>query len=191
MRNAINKIFIGLLFIVIDLNMNNIDIMPNFIGAIFIIVGLNSLKHLDDEKKYFSKAKSRAWNFLIVCILNIIILNNYVDFSEDYPVFNLIFAVVTISINIMIYYNLIKGIVTYIVTDYNSELNEKFRRILNLFLIVGSGQIIVVSLALNVNNSVWLFIFAITVTLVALGTEISFLRAINKLKNYCLNLSNE
>lgn len=56
---------------------------------------------------------------------------------------------------------------------------------------MGSGQIIVVSLALNVNNSVWLFIFAITVTLVALGTEISFLRAINKLKNYCLNLSNE
>ncbi len=189
MKNAINKIFIGLLFIIIDLNMNNIDIMPNFIGAIFIIVGLNSLKYLDDEKKYFSKAKSRAWNFLIVCILNIIIFNNYVDFSEDYPVLNLIFAVVTISINIMIYYNLIKGIVTYIVADYNSELNEKFRRILNLFLIVGSGQIIVVSLALNINNSVWLFIFAITVTLVALGTEISFLRAINKLKNYCLNLS--
>ena len=87
MKNAINKIFIGLLFIIIDLNMNNIDIMPNFIGAIFIIVGLNSLKYLDDEKKYFSKAKSRTWNFLIVCILNMIIFNNYVDFSENYTNF--------------------------------------------------------------------------------------------------------
>lgn len=188
MRNRLNKIFIGLLFLLVNININGIDIIPDLIGLGIIIINLSSLVYLEDESKYFTKAKSGAIALLLLNLISMITFLQGEEFTINYPLLSLGFMVSNIIIMMMFYYNLIKGIVSYIVTDSEAELNKKFKKILDVFLIVGAVEISLVSFAFNfdyiagVSNMIVMLMVGYTTAI------IYFLRLMYKLGDYCLDL---
>lgn len=70
--NGLNNIFWGFILIFLDFNINNFDILPDFLGFIIILVGISKLASLSI---YFVKAKLFAVISLILSIVNLFQVN--------------------------------------------------------------------------------------------------------------------
>ncbi len=67
MSNGYRLIFWGLLFILIDLRLGPLDILPDFIGYIFI---LNGIKSLSARETLFEKARPLAMLLIVLAFPN-------------------------------------------------------------------------------------------------------------------------
>lgn len=73
-ESGYNKLFWGIIFIIFNINIGPINIMPNFIGYLFILSGINILIH---QNEYYERAKVPA------VILAITTIRDLINFSDN------------------------------------------------------------------------------------------------------------
>lgn len=108
--SAYNKLFWGMMFIIFDINLGAINILPNFIGYMFIYAGLNVLS---TQHKIYEKGKIPAIILIVFTLKDIwhydrsnILLGQFHNLGLITMVIN---AVVTV-INLYLIYIICKGI---------------------------------------------------------------------------------
>lgn len=109
-ESGYNKIFIGMLFIIFDLNLGLINILPDFIGYMFIYAGLSILT---PQNRIFQKGKMTALILVILTIKNIIYYPNNNLLAGEVRDVRLIPMIIDSSvavINLYLIYIISKGI---------------------------------------------------------------------------------
>lgn len=145
-------IIVAFIFIYFNFNLNNLNVLPDFIGYILFYYGVASIMNsLDSE--YFLKAKDASKILIVLSILDTIIkhstvLNNVInDFhTVQGKLFTIIFLLTVTSLFIYSIYNLCKGIEAEANQIGDIQLAEKSRevfRITFIFEIVSCAVLLV------------------------------------------------
>ena len=74
MVKHISYIFWGLLVVILDFKINQIDILPDFVGYIFVSIGAGGLV---GASKQFSPAQKSCWALLILALLELFVRGNW------------------------------------------------------------------------------------------------------------------
>lgn len=109
-ESGYNKIFIGMLFIIFDINLGLINILPDFIGYMFIYSGLSILT---PQNRFFEKGQKPALLLVLLTIKNIIHYpNNNILSAEihDVRLIPMIIEAAVAVINLYLIYIISKGI---------------------------------------------------------------------------------
>lgn len=105
-----NKLFWGMMFIIFDINLGTINILPNFIGYILIYAGLNSL---EKQHEFYKKGKTPAIILIILTLKDIVHNEKNNLLSSEYQSANFLLMIagtIVIIINIYLIYTICKGI---------------------------------------------------------------------------------
>lgn len=108
-RKGFNKIFYGMLFVLLSINIRGVDILPAFIGYIFFVSAYENLKN---ESVYFRKSRKYVWILLIISVVmfyrTAAIGIDMFDMDKLGQEFAL--AVITVFLTLLNFYNMFKGI---------------------------------------------------------------------------------
>ena len=74
MVKHISYIFWGLLVVILDFKINQIDILPDFVGYIFVSIGAGGLV---GASKQFSPAQKSCWALLILALLELFVRGDW------------------------------------------------------------------------------------------------------------------
>jgi hypothetical protein len=86
MFTRFGQIFWGLLLVILDLNINRIDLLPDFIGYILIAIGCRGLA---GASPHFSTASTMSWILVVLALIgyavprDAILLFGLVDLTAD------------------------------------------------------------------------------------------------------------
>ncbi|KAJ51515.1 hypothetical protein BD780_001923 [Clostridium tetanomorphum] len=115
-----NRLFWGMIFIIFDINLENINILPNFVGYILIYSALNILI---SQHEIYEKGKIPSMILIILTLKDIVYTGKDSLLSEQFQSIN-IFGMITGSIisiiNIYLIYIICKGIY-YLAIDRGME----------------------------------------------------------------------
>lgn len=118
-----NKLFWGMIFIIFDINLGVINILPNFIGYILIYSGLNIL---EKQHEIYKKGKIPAVILTILTLKDIVHTNKNNLLSGEFQSSNIgimLIGAVVIIINMYLIYIICKGI--YYISAYRGL--DKFK----------------------------------------------------------------
>lgn len=168
---AYNKLFWGMMFIVFNINLGPINIMPNFIGYMLILSGLNILAN---QQSQFEKGKTPAFILILLSIMDIVniegadILNVGLSINNLAAIFITAIGVVENLICIYLIYILCKGI--YLLSEERGivELKESARVRFNYYLITAVILLFFTPFTLNLSRDIRIYIL-IAVTLNSIG----------------------
>lgn len=150
--SALNKVFWGLLFVLIDFNINHFDILPDLIGYIIVVFGLNELipfSHL------FSKARVMAI-VLAVCSIPAMLMveiNMLDGFQPSEDVFMILIAATILNlIHLVFIYFLLKGLMELATKSNLSELAAKTQKQLTAYMVVSLAAAALSPFVLNLTD---------------------------------------
>lgn len=168
MRN----IFIGLLLIFLDFNLNlgnsTIGLIPDFIGYLYLIKGVDELIK---ESEFFDKVRPLAvfmsWYTGILYILD------FLGLSKQLQGFSIILGLLNMCVSLYILYQIVNGVID-IEHKYGIMLEGEKLKSLWTFMVIS-----------NVLTYILLFVpaFALLLTIIALIIHIVFLIAFSNSKN--------
>lgn len=163
-----SRIFWGFIFF-LDFNINNFDILPDFIGVLLILSGLGLLQEANGR---FSTARKLAWLLLLLSLFDIfkvnISINNFV--LNPTNLFFLLIGAATMLLNILMVYNICMGIEEKANEASLWELAGKARNRWQLYLVF--QLVLLLSLVFVVLLPILfipLFIFSIVTYVLILG----------------------
>lgn len=102
------KLFWGMIFIIFDFRLGNINILPDFIGYIFILLGLSNLS---SQCEFYNKAKIPAAILMVQTLFNIpydLVNVTYAD--QKMGVLRMLLIVFNGIVNLYLMYNIFNGI---------------------------------------------------------------------------------
>jgi hypothetical protein len=130
-RKGFMRIFWGLLFIAVDIEFNDFDlILPDFVGYILIYTGLASLKQVHPR---FGVAKPFAAVMVIVSLAEMLHIN---PFS--------IMSILGIVLDLMMIWHTCTAIIDLALQRLNSSLSETAINRRNLYLVLSITNLLVV-----------------------------------------------
>lgn len=153
-----NKLFWGMMFIIFNINLGPINILPDFIGYLLIYSGLSSLA---SQHPIYEKGKVPAIILTVLTLKDIVnfqtvnLLNNY----SQVNFFSMALGLVTAIINLYLIYIICIGI--YLLADERGfeELKESARLRFKVYLVITIIMQFYMSFLVNLSNSMKAFIF--------------------------------
>lgn len=142
MLTGFNKIFWGLILVLLDFRIQNFDILPDFIGYWMIYQGLQALASYNYN---FGKAKMYAAPLLVLSITDFFqwqIAIKDLQFSLPAIGFILLFTLITVLNLFMIYY-VCKGISEMSLEKNLIELSKRAKHRWQLYLYLNIGLLII------------------------------------------------
>lgn len=119
-----NKIFWGIILVLLDIRIQGFDILPDFIGYWIIYKGLKELVYLNS---YFEKALKYVLPLALISVFDfyqIQILIEQNSFNPLETIFSILGIIITI-LNLLMFYNICTGISHAAQQRENPELAQK------------------------------------------------------------------
>lgn len=95
-----NQIFWGLILVILDLNINNFDLLPDFVGYILVAVGTGGLKAISQK---FGIASTLSWVMTCLSLLGLFV-------SGDHTV---ALTVIYLAVDCVMIWNLLGGVIAF------------------------------------------------------------------------------
>ncbi|WML32862.1 hypothetical protein [Clostridium sp. OS1-26] len=149
--SSYNKLFWAMIFIIFDINLGSINILPNFIGYILIYSALNELQL---QHKIYEKGKIPSIILTILTVKDIIHVSNDNLLSGQFapPNFWLMaLSSVILIINIYLIYIICKGIYLLCLERGLQELKDSAKNRWIAFLSVSIISIFYIPFSLNLS----------------------------------------
>ncbi|MET3196668.1 hypothetical protein [Bacillus sp. OAE603] len=135
-----NQLIIGFIFIFFNINVINVNVLPDFIGYIFFYLGANSLAN-SLSSEYFTFVKNSSRLLIILSIIESFIdhssiLNNVLNDVQAVheKIFALIFTLTITTLYLFCVYYLFKGIEHEAIKIEDATLQIKSKKILKLMM---------------------------------------------------------
>lgn len=168
-----NKLFWGMMFIVFNINLGPINILPNFIGYMLIYAGVNILS---SQQKIYEKGKIPAI-ILIVLTLKDIWHNESANILADqfnrFGLITMVIGAVVIVINLYLIYIICKGI--YELCSLRG-LNELMRSTIGswkAYFVVDLISLLYIPFSLNLPLSYGIFMIIVAVIKIFVSISIA------------------
>lgn len=163
-----NRLFWGMIFIIFNINIGFINILPNFVGYLLIYSGL---KILSTQHEIFNKGKPLAVILTLLILKDILNFqnNNFLNGEFQINIWLLLISSVTMIINIYLMYIICKGI--YLLSQERGidELSKVTKTRWKFYLVFSVISLFYLPLSLNLPNySNLLFIIISFLKLIAL-----------------------
>lgn len=162
-ESAYNKLFWGMMFIIFNINLGSINIMPNCIGYLLIISGLNILAN---QHSIFEKGKTPAVILAIITIKDIINFGTVDLLKGGFPMDNLWYTAIGVVENLLgiyVVYILCRGI--YLLSEDRgmTELRDSAKSRFSFYLIMEMILLFYTPFSMNFsrNISVYMIIFVL------------------------------
>lgn len=188
--SALNKVFWGLLFVLIDFNINHFDILPDFIGYIIVVFGLSELvpfSHL------FSKARFVAI-VLAGCSIPamfMVEINLLDGFQPSEDVFMILIAATILTlIHLVFIYFFLKGLMELAVKSNLPGLAEKTQKQLTAYMVVSLAVAALSPFALNLTDQKAIFLI-FTSAIASFVVQIMVLALIRRFRSKFMSLKPE
>jgi hypothetical protein len=108
----LGQVFWGLLLVIVDININHFDVLPDFIGYVLVALGLGGLTGLSRQ---FATARTCAWVLVPVDIVGLL--------TPGQPA--LIVGLVNLVLNCVMMWYLLGGIMDYAAAQNRPDLAER------------------------------------------------------------------
>ena len=95
-----NQIFWGLILVILDLNINNFDVLPDFVGYILVAVGAGGLKAISLK---FAVASTLSWVLMCLSLLGFFV-------SGDHT---MAMTVIDLAVDCVMIWNLLGGVIAF------------------------------------------------------------------------------
>lgn len=95
-----NQIFWGLILVILDLNINNFDLLPDFVGYILVAVGAGGLKAISLR---FATASTLSWVLMCLSLLGLFV-------SGDYTV---ALTIIALAVDCVMIWKLLGGVIAF------------------------------------------------------------------------------
>lgn len=159
-ESAYNKLFWGMMFIVFNINLGSINIMPNFIGYMLILSALNILAK---QHRIFDKGKTPAYILILLSIGDIVNIEGGDFFSGGLQINSLtsicltVIGVVENLICIYLMYILCRGI--YLLSEERGivELKDSARVRFNYYLFTAVISLFFTPFTLNLSRDISMY----------------------------------
>jgi succinate dehydrogenase/fumarate reductase cytochrome b subunit len=158
-KNGFNIIFYGMLFVLINIPINGVDILPDFIGYILFAAGYEKLKN---KSVYFDRVRKFIWLLIIISFASFY-RSAYMqtpDMSRIIP--EILLAVITFVFIMLNFYNLFKGIRDMAdkkgYPDISVEADKRWKQIVILNLM---ALLLVVVIFIPVINILYILALAV------------------------------
>lgn len=162
-ESGYNKIFIGMLLIIFDINLGFINILPDFIGYIFIYAGLSILT---PQNKFFEKGKMPALILVLLTIKSIIHYpNNNILLGKihDVRLIPMIIEATVAVINLYLIYIISKGIYELCkergLGEYEKSIESRFK----FYFIVSVITIFYIPFSINLPSDFNMFMIVVLI----------------------------
>lgn len=184
MGKAYSKLFTGVLFTVININIGPIDILPNFIGYIIILNGL-SILHTETSIKDYKHSSFICYFLLIESIVSMC-LPNYLNI-EYLTITSVGWMVISNLAQLFFVYFTYTASIKLLGQSSNSELSETLKSGRSGYVYTMMVIIMIYTFLPNLSADIrtMVIIGCIVVGFIML---ISFLVNLNRLKKYFLTL---
>jgi hypothetical protein len=176
MKSGYNKLFIGTIFVIININVGWVDILPDFIGYIIILYGLSIL-----FKKTLIKDFEIAISISSILLIHSLVYKFY-TINTAGSIFVIILVTKSLLKALLIYYNLTGSIKLLENCDdiyFLQRIQEKRDLYFYTLMIITISYTFLPNIALN-NRNIIVVIFGIIVFSIYISYNVS----LNKLKNY-------
>ncbi|KAB2328541.1 hypothetical protein F7731_25295 [Cytobacillus depressus] len=179
---SINKIFWGLIIVLVDINIVYFDILPDFIGYIIIASGLS---HLQTYSPYFSKAK--IFSIILTVFSLVTIFQGPSIPLEEFQPSKKIFLIIVFStilglLHLALIYFIVRGLIEMAEQEGFIRLSEMAQKRLYIYIIGTLVPMAAYPFVLNVDDSEAFFIFVISIVITVI-IEITILVLIRVFKN--------
>lgn len=170
------NLFIGLLFVFLNFNLNlggiQINLLPDFVGYLFMLKGIDELIK---ESEFFDKV--RPWASIMACYTGIIFILNLLGISNQLHGFAIILGIINVSISLFILYQIVSGVF---------DIEQKYGIILEGSKLKSLWNVMTI---FDVLISVLIFfnVFSVVLSIIAIIIHIIFLMAFNNSKNLYYN----
>lgn len=162
-ESGYNKIFIGMLLIIFDINLGFINILPDFIGYMFIYAGLSILT---PQNKFFEKGKMPALILVLLTIKSIIHYpNNNILLGKihDVRLIPMIIEATVAVINLYLIYIISKGIYELCkergLGEYEKSIESRFK----FYFIVSLITIFYIPFSINLPSDFRMFMIVVLI----------------------------
>lgn len=172
MGESMKNIFIGLLFIFLnfDLNLGNmkIGLLPDFVGYFLMIKGFDELIK---ESEFFDKV--RPWAAFMTCYTGIIYVLEFLGASNLLQGFSIILGIISMCISLFILYQIVSGVIDM---EKKYQITLEGEKLKSLWTFMAISNVVVYIL-------IFINVFAVFLAIILLIVHIIFLFAFNNTKN--------
>ncbi|MCB2307466.1 hypothetical protein LGL08_15615 [Clostridium estertheticum] len=175
------RLFWGMLFIIFDINLGSINIMPDFIGYIFIYSGLNVLV---SQHKGYEKAKVPAVTLILLTLKDVVYnSNNNILSGQVYSLglITIVSATVVTIIKLYLIYVLCETIYEICKERGLNELMESARGSCKFYSVISLLYMVYYPLSINLHLDLKIIIIFILV-IIQIIASISVASLLNKCK---------
>lgn len=155
------KLFWGMIFIIFDFRLGNINILPDFVGYVFILLGLSNLS---SQCEFYNKAKLPAVILMVQTLFNIPYdLLNVASANDKLGVFRILLMVFNGIVNLYLMYNVFNGI--YEVSKQNNleNLMDKTSALAKFYYVATLIYLFYIPFLLNVSQSENFFMIVVII----------------------------
>ncbi len=120
-----NQIFWGLILVILDLEINGFDVLPDVVGYILVAIGSGGLKDISPK---FRLAGALSWSLLFLSLLGFVVASNFATALHF----------VHLAVNCTMMWNLLGGVMAFCDAHGRQDLTElaSRRRVMYVILIV-------------------------------------------------------
>lgn len=155
------KLFLGMIFIIFDFRLGNINILPDFVGYILILLGLNNLS---SQCEFYNKAKIPAAVLMVQTLFNIPYdLVNVTYAEEKMGVLKILLIVFNGIVNLCLMYNIFNGIYETSKVKNLENIMDKVPALAKFYYITAIIYLFYIPFLLNISQSGNFFMIAIIV----------------------------
>ena len=161
-----NQVFWGLILVIVDLNINEFDVLPDFVGYILVAVGTGGLKVVSPK---FGLASTLSWVLMCLSFLGFFV-------SGD---FTTVLTVVDLAVDCAMMWNLLGGVMAFSEEHGRADLvlRASKRRLAYVVLMVSVS--IIGYLAVDTGSAV----ITVMIVIVLLVILIMILHLIRQVRN--------
>lgn len=187
--SSINKLFWGLLLVLLDVKINQLDILPDIIGYLIVVSGLNQLQ---PHSKYFLKAKILA-NILVFVSIAAIFQAPDIPISEfvpsNYSLLVLLFSTASGLLHIALIFFAVHGLMELAVHHNLLELSAISYNRLAIYLVFSFLALATIPFILTIGETNTIYLLLISV-MIGIIMEMMILLLFRKYRGAFLTLSN-
>jgi uncharacterized protein YhhL (DUF1145 family) len=162
-ESGYSRLFLGMMFIIFNINIGAINLLPNFIGFMLIFSGLGILAV---QNKFYEKGRIPAVILIIMTLKDIINYGNVNLLDKAFEMKNLLLSalgVVELLITIYLIYIICKGI--NLLSDERGliELRDSARVRFNFYFVISVVLLFFTPFSINLSKSVNLFMALVAI----------------------------
>lgn len=170
------KLFLGMIFVIFDFRLGNINILPDFVGYIFILLGLSNLS---TQCEFYNKAKIPAAILMVQTLFNIPYdLVNTVYTDEKLGVFRILLIVFNGIVNLYLMYNIFNGVYETSKRNNLEKLMDRTSALSKFYYITALIYIFYMPFLLNISQSENFFMILVIIikSIAGILTAVMFMK---------------